>query len=349
MNYGTGNVTIEDPTWSSGTNTVSGSTTFGFLDITGGTNTITSLGILTIGTASTAGPLRFLGSDNTPTLSVNNDNTTPGKLRFRAGSPVELVFSGTGTSTGLITGAGAGGILGNLDLNGATRTFNIGTNAAVVQMTIAVPLIDSAGTGGVTKTGAGTFVLSSVNSYTGPTTVSVGTLLITGSIGGSTVVDTGAILGGTGTVAAVTVNSGGALQGGDGTAASGALTSGGAVAFADGSFIRLTLGAVGAHSSLARTGGTWAFASAQAFTFTLLPEAAPTTYDNVITGLAGTETGISSISTWLITNPGVTGIFSYDGAGGVDLAVTAVPEPTTTALLAGALGLLGFVRRRRGV
>ncbi len=277
-------------------------------------------------------------------------------------NPAANTFSGGSLLTSGIVRISRGDHLGTgpILLNGAQlqagASFTLATAPTVIANTTintqAFDLTLAAGLDGtgstattLTKTGTGALILGGSGSYTGPTTVTGGTLLIAGSIGGSTTVSTGAILGGTGTAAAVTVNSGGSLQGGDGSAASGALTSDRNVSLSSGSFVRLTLGAAGAHSSLARTGGTWAFASAQAFTFTLAGAEA-TTYDNVITGLAGTETGISTIGTWTVTNAGFLGTFSYDGAGGVDLAVTAVPEPTTTALLAGVLGLLGFVRRR---
>jgi hypothetical protein len=50
-------------------------------------------------------------------------------------------------------------------------------------------------------------------------------------------------------------------------------------------------------------------------------------YDNIITGLAadpGTE------GTWTITNPGFSGTFTYDGAGNIDLALTAAVHPQLT-------------------
>jgi autotransporter-associated beta strand protein len=217
INYGTGDITIEDPIWSGGTNTVSGNTTFGFLDISGGTNNVTGTsgggaGLLTIGSSSTSGPLTFSGANNTPTLNLNSDDTTAGRLRFRAGSTIELQFTGTGTSTGLIASTGAGANAGEVDLNGSTRTFNIGDAAgSAIDMTISAKIV---GTGaGITKTGAGTLALTVGNTFDGGTTVSTGTLLVNNTSGSATgtglvQIDSGATLGGSGIISgsgAVTV------------------------------------------------------------------------------------------------------------------------------------------------
>jgi autotransporter-associated beta strand protein len=182
INYGTGDITIEDPIWSAGSNTVSGNTTFGFLDISGGTNNVTGtsgggVGQLTIGTATTSGPLTFSGSNNTPTLNLNSDDTTAGRLRFRAGSSIELQFTGTGTSTGLIASTGVGANAGEVDLNGSTRTFNIGDAAgSTIDMTISAKIVGAGA--GITKTGAGTLSLSGNNTYDGGTNLNAGVVQV---------------------------------------------------------------------------------------------------------------------------------------------------------------------------
>src|SRR5207245_5289207 len=75
----------------------------------------------------------------------------------------------------------------------------------------------AAGSGGLTKTSAGTLTLSGNNTYTGTTTVSAGTLLVNGSQSASAVSVNGGTLGGTGTVGAITsTGSGGSVAPGVG-------------------------------------------------------------------------------------------------------------------------------------
>jgi autotransporter-associated beta strand protein len=109
-------------------------------------------------------------------LVLNNDNATPGTLKFRAGSTIDVVFSGTGTSSATIDVSGAGSNKGRIDLNGSTRTFNIGSSSATVQMTINAIIMDGAGSSGITKTGAGTMALTGANLYVGSTTINDGAL-----------------------------------------------------------------------------------------------------------------------------------------------------------------------------
>jgi autotransporter-associated beta strand protein len=184
--------------------------------------------------------------------------------------------------------------------------------------------------GSLLKTGTGTLRLSNANTYTGGTTVQGGRLLANNSAGSATssnfvnVNNSGSVFGGTGTIAGpVTVNANAALLGGDPVAASGSLKIGNNLTLNSGSVIQLVLGPSGAHSSLTRTGGTWTFAPNQVFSFLDLG-AQPGFYDNIITGLAADPGGEGS---WVITNAGFTGTFTYDGAGNIDLNLTATAGP----------------------
>ncbi len=132
------------------------------------------------------------------------------------------------------------------------------------------------------------------------------------------------MLGGTGAISGpVTVNSGASLLGGNGATASGALSVANNLTLNSGANILLVLGANGAHSSLVRTGGTWTFASNQRFSF-INGGAQPGFYDNIITGLAGDP---GTEASWTINTFGFVGTFSYDGAGNIDLNLTAAPAP----------------------
>ena len=95
-------------------------------------------------------------------------------------------------------------------------TANVQSGGAIIDTTnfdiaIGQPL---AGSGALTKLGAGTLTLSGINTYTGGTVISNGTLLISGQLNGNGLVNVaGGVLGGTGIVAgAVTVQPGGTFS-----------------------------------------------------------------------------------------------------------------------------------------
>ena len=225
-----------------------------------------------------------------------------------------------------------------IDLGNFDATIVVDDGSPAIDAVISGAIIQSGGARRLEKIGDGTLALTGTNTYDGTTSVD-GPLLINGNSTGATgtvIVDgslfenENTVLGGTGTVGGpVTVNFG-AILGGTGATASGTLTVHNSLTLRPDSIIELALGPAGAHSTLARTAGTWSFQPAQMFTFIDLG-ATPGFYDNIITGLAsdpGTESG------WTITNPGFVGTFTFDGSGNIDLTLTAVsgtPTPTPTA------------------
>lgn len=114
----------------------------------------------------------------------------------------------------------------NIALAG-TGTLNVSTGSALHTGAID----ESGGAFGVRKTGAGTLILSGLNTYTGATTVNAGTLSVNGSIASSslTTVNAGGTLGGNGTVGNTIINGGGALAPGNSI---GTLTVAGSLTFA---------------------------------------------------------------------------------------------------------------------
>jgi autotransporter-associated beta strand protein len=199
---------------------------------------------------------------------------------------------------------------------------------------------DYGGQGSLTKSGVGTMQVSSVSTYTGPTTVSGGTLQVNGSITGSAfTVLTDATLGGTGITGSVQVADGGAVAPGVGigTLSIGSLTLSGL------SELEFQLGLPGV------VGGT---------ENDLLTISGDLTLDGMLQVIAGTgfgqgtyrlasysgtlnNGGLDLDSAFLTNFPG--SHIDTNTLGEVNLVV--VPEPGSAVLLLGSLLILG--RRNR--
>jgi autotransporter-associated beta strand protein len=133
------------------------------------------------------------------------DHASGGQARFiiNAGgaldiSPVTLA----GTTVGSIEGAGSFRL--------GSRQLTVGSNN--LSTTVSGVIADggmSGGSGGsLVKIGTGTLTLSGANTYTGPTAVNAGTLVVNGSLASGVTVNGGGLLGGSGTVGALAVNGG---------------------------------------------------------------------------------------------------------------------------------------------
>jgi len=154
--------------------------------------------------------------NNSGTLDLNNNNDAFFGIVMTGGT----IKSGTGLITiygNVVTNASSSTavISGNLALsnaNGPTQTFAVASGTVPNNGPDLAISASISGTGGITKTGAGTLTLSNTNTntYTGATIVNAGTLLVNGSQSASAVtVNSGAILGGTnGTVGTISVAGG---------------------------------------------------------------------------------------------------------------------------------------------
>ena len=166
---------------------------------TGNRYTVNSGGITTANTATFEGAgtgallvggntatriTRFVVGSGGVTLQGNTFIFNRGPSSGTQGS--EFVLQGTLTSSGTSTitrDTGAFGV-GNLNLNGAERTFAITSGTTTVNLSIVSNNLEdtialttaTASAGGINKTGAGALVLNENNTYTGKTTVQGGTL-----------------------------------------------------------------------------------------------------------------------------------------------------------------------------
>jgi autotransporter-associated beta strand protein len=184
--------------------TVTVSTFPSTFDLNGQTDTIGQLtlggGNVTIGAGTlTAGPVTMTGG------GISSSGV--GKLVLQADVTVNIVSAGPAIS-------------GNLDLGGATRTFDVSGSTNVLQL---FALVSGTGGAGLTKTGTSEleFTGSNSNTYTGPTAVNAGTLALGNpagnSVPGNLIINNGGTVREAGSnqiadTAAITINAGGTFN-----------------------------------------------------------------------------------------------------------------------------------------
>lgn|GEM_PF-4455873 len=361
--------TVDDVTINStGASVLSNLTVNGVLTITAGIlHDVNSGASLTANAMSLSGAsnLRLGANSGDTTLHIGAGGLTMNgatlQLGQLGGAPTALV-----NLAGDFTGTGSNSILNPntsgprfLDLMGATRVFDILSGTTSI-----TPVIRN---GGLTKTGAGTLVLSAASTYAGATIISGGTLAITGngSLAGSSIIhvdaffDVSAVAGGVYALAAGQTLTGNGAVIGNLDVALGSLISAGNTPghlLVDGSYVQ-------SGTMLAELGGT----------------GQGTTYDWIeVVGMPGTAVlgGVINVDlvSGFVPQPGdyfdvltATGGISGFGAvtfdfadaqggpiwwpsivelpdGSQALRLAVSPEPATLTLL--ALGGLALLRRR---
>eukprot|EP01036_Dinobryon_divergens_P036392 gene36393-47375_t len=217
---------------------------------------------------------------STGTLSAGATNAFSAASAVTVASGATLGLNSFSQTIGSLAGTG------NVSLGSATLTTG-GDNSSTTWAGI------TSGTGGLTKTGTGTFTLSGANTFTGTTTVSAGTL---------------ALSGGTNRLAPtsdLTVSSGATLDLAGNTQTVAALSGAGTVAQGPGTF---TAGGAGNSTFSGTLTGTGAFNKAGAGTLTLTGANTTSGALNVNAGtllLSGASGSFASASAVSIADAGI--------------------------------------------
>ncbi|MBK1826740.1 beta strand repeat-containing protein [Haloferula rosea] len=238
---------------------------------------------------------------------------------------------------------------GDVDLGGDTRAITLesttGFNGVISNG--GVEIIGDSASRTVTFTGE--------NTYSGPTIVTSGTLVVDGSIENSTIsVSAGATLGGSGTVGDVTIATGAFHNPGNspGIMGTGDYNLSGSVII---EVIGSTPG-VGGHDQIDVTGTVDITGGTLVDQFTagsfVNGDMLFILVNDGTDAITGTFTGLAQGDT--VTNyDGLDWVISYNAdsagstfTGGNDIALMAVPEPSISVLF-GSLGVLAILRRRR--
>ena len=228
--------------------------------------------------------------------------------------------------------AGSGYVTESVDASGVwdPRTITINGTAGSTEFSGVLANGPLGGTLSLIKTGGSTQILAGANTYTGPTILSGGTLLVNGSLAaGSVVTINGGTLGGTGTVAgATTVNAGGVLS--PGVNRLGTLTVVGGLTLNAASTNRFVVTAGGVSNSVAVIGGTLS-PNGSVIQITSGTPLAVGTYSNLFTYV--TVGGAFAATPVFDVAPAGAASIVDDGLGHINLVVSAGPSASTNAYL----------------
>lgn len=139
----------------------------------GGANQVTTLNLA-------GGTLTHTPANNLTLLGMTI-NMTGGLIQAigDTGSRLDVV---NGTAINILSGSGTATIGGaRLNLRQSTTTLNVADDAAAADLIISAAITEEGGPCGLTKTGLGSLYLTASNTYSGPTLVNAGALVLNGS------------------------------------------------------------------------------------------------------------------------------------------------------------------------
>ncbi len=312
----------------------------------------------TFATTFTTGLLATTGN-----IAVNVGTLKVGANRTNSSTHIE-----TG-SLGVFQVEADGVVIGNLKGSGTVASQSNAVNRSLtvtqtVDATFSGSITPNTSTGvfNITKAGLAALTLSGSNSYDGTTTVSAGTLLVTGSHtgGGAYTVQSGGTFGGNGTVttagnAGFTLQTGGKLA--PGTSAgtlkldlgTGSLNISNGVSLTSSKALVFELGAVGGSDMIQLTNAASVLTIGSAllefddFDFSALAGFGAGIYTLFDTGSTISGTLGSNLSG---TINGHDAVISFSGDGQDIILTVSVPEPGAISLTFAGLLSLVFLRRR---
>ena len=398
---GTGTLTL------SGINTYNGGTTVngGALTLANGGSAGAIRGTLTINAGAvvnlTAGDaLGYTSGSQVTTVNING-GTLNNAINANNGFLTNFVLTGgtlaeTVATTGVygINFSGASGITTNASsatstvssrivARGGSMGFAVADGAAANDLVVSGVILSTAA-GGITKTGAGTMVLSASNTYTGATIVKAGTLIVSGSLSGSSAVTVGdsanlgtsAILAGSGVVGNVTAgaassNTGAVIDPGNSAGVAGILSTG-SLTVQNGAHLAMQIGGTTAGGEVS-TGYDQVVASSTVTLaggdLKLTLNGSPTFSGSDVLYLIVNNSGLAVASQF--TSVTLNGLavsdtnnivlngqrfalvynanFAGTGSDGIanDVALQAIPEPSTWVMMIGGMGMLVWSQRAR--
>jgi fibronectin-binding autotransporter adhesin len=339
-----GTISVENGNATSGGATISGnigSNVTGVIqNTTTGTTTLSGVNTYFGDTTVSAGTLKLGEASGATTLAVQDSvvNLAGGTVTFATGTTAATMgglgsTGGTGTLNLIVSTAGV-----NLTIGNSNAANGSGTNPNTLNPIYSGIIENTAGTASVTKVGTNTQTFTGVNTYNGTTSVNAGSLLI--GQGGNIADSTGVTVAAGATFGTVNTN----------TSATTLLTSIPTLALSMGtststqSNLQLSLYSGGTADKITASTLTLGGSSG-----TVLVTLTDTTGDNL--------SGQYNLMTWT-SGTWTTADFSLAGnaVGEGSLAVvgddlvfnaSAVPEPSTYALIVMGLGVLALCHRRR--